>query len=139
MGLTLQASVGHDLQNWGLRVSLNHSPSAGGNLIGTSTNTTLGISMTPKATRSWSWNMGAVFGYRSTNIAAANDVMSASIKGGLTVPFGRSLGRVLGMRLDGKINRQFVLEGGQDGIPVANVGLSLVWSPLGNTALGGGA
>jgi hypothetical protein len=127
-GPQLRAGMGwsHTGRSVATSVALDRAASSGGTLTGTSTDTTLGMSIGNPRPLRWSWSVSARYALRQ---ATRSDVENLR-----TVAAGFSLERrwrgTLGLRLSGNHLRQITDEEGLAGSTV-EAAVGLVWSPKG--------
>ena len=115
-------------RNWrrtGLSLVIGHTPSAGNDRLGTSTNSTLGLSLTSRATRRWNWGLSARYALRDPN-----DTQEPTID---TLAFGANAGarvhRALSLQLGINYTDQSSDASGNEGsFLIGRIGLN--WHPL---------
>jgi hypothetical protein len=114
------------LQRYALGFSASHQPSGGQVLVGTSTVSEATFSLSPLYTERWFWGVSLRYGHREPDLVDQNPI--DSFQGGASV--GRSLGRKLGLSLNGAFVTQNENQASQYDVVALRTSLSLVFQPL---------
>jgi hypothetical protein len=126
-------SLTKTLANYVLGLSASHQPSAGDILVGTSTNTEVGLSLSPLSTYRWYWALSLRFGYRDPDITDQNPLQSSDLNGSV----GRSLGRKVSVSLNSSLLYQIESGASELDISTWRTTLALGFRPFARPSTGG--
>lgn len=126
-GLQGRISLGYSFGRQALAFAASHAPSSGGNLPGTSTNTTAGISLSGTPGPRWRWRLNSTYTRRDSTIVLASTLVT--ISNGVSIE--RLPRRKLGFRLSGEYVDQSGSASGRLNGAFGNTRVGLVWYPRG--------
>jgi hypothetical protein len=134
-GFSGRASYTRDYRSFRLQVDASHLPTSGGNSLGTSTNTVIGLTVRSTADSLWDWRISPRVANRDPS-GSDNNRTSAGLRGMVERAFNRR--RDLSIRLDANYVNQSYQNEDQEDRSIFTAALNLLWYPIARTELARG-
>lgn len=127
-------SLSRALEHLNFTFVVGHTPSAGNDRLGTSTNTTIGVSLSGNPTRKLSWGVFSRYASREPNNRLEPTIDSFALGSSMGIRFRRELSIRIGINY----TNQIADDARDEGSFVAGQ-VGLVWHPLARTRWAGGS